>query len=147
LGIAEVKSHWGVYRNGDNPNTLNAPPPQTPAQVIALGGSYVAGPCHTEWVNGIIIQTGMSTVFPPNTQVPLTSGGQTYDVNFTSTILGTTIQNMTYVAITSRSYHPGGVNNLMMDGSCRFTKSTVAQSTWRALGTRAGGEVISSDSY
>ena len=52
-----------------------------------------------------------------------------------------------YGAITARSYHPGGVNALFADGSVRFTKSTIDGATWRALGTVAGGEVISGDSY
>jgi prepilin-type processing-associated H-X9-DG protein len=54
---------------------------------------------------------------------------------------------MTYAACTSRSYHPGGVNVLLMDGSARFVKSSISMQTWRALGTRAGGEVISADAY
>jgi prepilin-type N-terminal cleavage/methylation domain-containing protein/prepilin-type processing-associated H-X9-DG protein len=45
------------------------------------------------------------------------------------------------------SRHPGGVNMLMGDGSVRFVKDTTSIPTWQALGTRAGGEVISSDSY
>ena len=48
-------------------------------------------------------------------------------------------------AITSRSYHPGGINALFGDGSVRFFKSTINGDTWRALGTIAGGEVISAD--
>jgi prepilin-type N-terminal cleavage/methylation domain-containing protein/prepilin-type processing-associated H-X9-DG protein len=47
----------------------------------------------------------------------------------------------------SRSYHPGGVNALMSDGSVRFFKNTIALMTWRALSTTTGGEVISSDTY
>ncbi len=147
LGISEVKTAGNELRNGLNPNVLNSPPPMTPAQVIALGGSFVAAVAHTEWVNGIILQTGMTTLFPPNTQVIVNSGGQNYDIDFTTSILGSTTVNMTYVAITSRSYHPGGVNCLLMDGSCRFIKSSIAQQTWRALGTRTGGEVVSSDAY
>jgi prepilin-type N-terminal cleavage/methylation domain-containing protein/prepilin-type processing-associated H-X9-DG protein len=147
VGIAEVKTTWSVLRNGQNPNVLNSPAPSTPSQVIALGGTFTQSVCHTEWVNGIIVQTGMSMVFTPNTQVTMTNGGQTFDVNFTSDILGTTFTQMTYVAITSRSYHPGGVNILLMDGSCRFIKNSIALPSWRALGTRAGSEVISSDSY
>jgi prepilin-type N-terminal cleavage/methylation domain-containing protein/prepilin-type processing-associated H-X9-DG protein len=47
----------------------------------------------------------------------------------------------------SGSYHPGGVNVLFGDGSVRFVKSTVGYNIWYALGTRAGGELVSSDSY
>jgi prepilin-type N-terminal cleavage/methylation domain-containing protein/prepilin-type processing-associated H-X9-DG protein len=45
------------------------------------------------------------------------------------------------------SKHPGGVNLLLGDGSVKFIKDTVNLQTWRALGTRNGGEVISSDSF
>ena len=45
------------------------------------------------------------------------------------------------------SFHPGGVNVLLLDGSVRFIKSSVNLATWNAFGTRAGGEVISADSY
>jgi prepilin-type N-terminal cleavage/methylation domain-containing protein/prepilin-type processing-associated H-X9-DG protein len=47
----------------------------------------------------------------------------------------------------SRSRHAGGVNSLMTDGSVRFIKSTIAPQIWWQLGTKAGGEVISSDAY
>jgi len=46
-----------------------------------------------------------------------------------------------------RSLHPGGVNFLMGDGSVKFIKSGISLPTYWALGTRAGGEVISSDSF
>ncbi|WP_435015747.1 DUF1559 domain-containing protein [Tundrisphaera sp. TA3] len=49
--------------------------------------------------------------------------------------------------IAARSYHPGGVNVSMADGSVRFVKDTVNIGTWRALGTRGGGEIISSDAF
>ncbi len=45
------------------------------------------------------------------------------------------------------SNHPGGVNALMADGSTRFIKNSIARKTWWALGTRMGGEVVSSDEY
>ena len=45
------------------------------------------------------------------------------------------------------SYHPGGVNVSFSDGSVRFVKSSIAQQTWWALGTKDLGETISSDSY
>ncbi|HKB35821.1 MAG TPA: DUF1559 domain-containing protein, partial [Gemmataceae bacterium] len=43
------------------------------------------------------------------------------------------------------SRHPGGVNVNFGDGSVKFLKDTVHVATWRALGTRRGGEVISAD--
>jgi prepilin-type N-terminal cleavage/methylation domain-containing protein/prepilin-type processing-associated H-X9-DG protein len=46
-----------------------------------------------------------------------------------------------------RSRHPGGINSLFADGSVRFMKNSVNQITWWALGTKAGGEVISANSY
>jgi prepilin-type N-terminal cleavage/methylation domain-containing protein/prepilin-type processing-associated H-X9-DG protein len=45
------------------------------------------------------------------------------------------------------SYHPGGANVLMADGSARFIKNSVSPQTWMALGTKSNGETISSDSY
>jgi prepilin-type N-terminal cleavage/methylation domain-containing protein/prepilin-type processing-associated H-X9-DG protein len=45
------------------------------------------------------------------------------------------------------SSHPGGVNVLFGDGSVRFIKDSVSQAIWMSLGSRNGGEVLSSDSY
>jgi prepilin-type N-terminal cleavage/methylation domain-containing protein/prepilin-type processing-associated H-X9-DG protein len=47
----------------------------------------------------------------------------------------------------ARSYHPGGVNCAFADGSVHFMKNSINPKTWFNLGTRAGGEVLSSDSY
>ena len=43
--------------------------------------------------------------------------------------------------------HPGGANFLFGDGSVKFLKSSISMVTYCALGSRAGGEVTSSDSY
>jgi prepilin-type processing-associated H-X9-DG protein len=43
--------------------------------------------------------------------------------------------------------HPGGANFLFADGSVHFVKSTINIKTYWALGTRAQGEIVSSDSY
>ncbi len=47
--------------------------------------------------------------------------------------------------ISASSDHSAGVNLLIMDGSVRFVKNGIAIRTWRALGTRDGGEIISSE--
>jgi len=49
--------------------------------------------------------------------------------------------------INASSYHPGGCNFAFADGSVKFIKDSVNMLTYQSLGTRAGGEVISSDSY
>ena len=48
----------------------------------------------------------------------------------------------TYAIVTSRSYHSGIVNTLQVDGSVHSISDSIDLSTWRALSTRAGGELI-----
>jgi prepilin-type processing-associated H-X9-DG protein len=45
------------------------------------------------------------------------------------------------------SRHPGGVNVAFGDGSVRFIKSSINLESWRAIGTRSGGEVVSHSDY
>ncbi len=145
LGFAEVKAYTPYTRNGGMPNALNAPPPATPAELAALPvGQFQTTSGHTEWVDAHIHQTGFTTTFPPNTKVPYTDGGVTFDVDFNSSREGQFLNRPTYAAITSRSYHSGGiVNGLLMDGSVRTFTGNIKPDVWRAFGTRAGGEVIS----
>ena len=57
-------------------------------------------------------------------------------------------QNFTdHTAVGASSYHPGGVNLAFLDGSVKFVKDSVSQTTWWALATKAGGEIISADAY
>jgi len=46
-----------------------------------------------------------------------------------------------------KSWHPGGVNMGMADGSVKFMKQTVHPRVYNALGTRGRGEVVSADAY
>jgi prepilin-type N-terminal cleavage/methylation domain-containing protein/prepilin-type processing-associated H-X9-DG protein len=50
-------------------------------------------------------------------------------------------------SIGAASQHPGGCNVLFSDGSVRFVKDSINRMTWWGLGTKANGEVISSDAY
>lgn len=45
------------------------------------------------------------------------------------------------------SRHPGGANFLFADGSVHFLKKSISLITYCALGSRNGGEVLSSDAY
>ena len=42
----------------------------------------------------------------------------------------------------ARSRHPGGVNVCMCDGTVRFISNGISATTWLALGTKNGGEVL-----
>ncbi len=46
-----------------------------------------------------------------------------------------------------KSKHPGGCNFAFVDGSVHFIKQSINMYTYCALGSRNGGEVVSSDSY
>jgi prepilin-type N-terminal cleavage/methylation domain-containing protein/prepilin-type processing-associated H-X9-DG protein len=45
------------------------------------------------------------------------------------------------------SNHPGGVNVAFADGSVHFIKDSISPQSWWGIGTRNGGETISSDQY
>ncbi len=45
------------------------------------------------------------------------------------------------------SYHPGGVNVGFLDGSVKFIKNSVNPGSWAAIATKAGGEIVSADSF
>jgi prepilin-type N-terminal cleavage/methylation domain-containing protein/prepilin-type processing-associated H-X9-DG protein len=86
------------------------------------------------WIHGAQGQTMFNTVVTPNSkQFPwgVCSSKAAGDAEF----------------CVANSNHPGGVNAMMGDGSVRFLKDSINQPTYWALGTRARGEVISSDSY
>ena len=84
-------------------------------------------------------------MFRPNTVVNyLHTDGRTYDVDYNSRQEGSSTTARTYAAITSRGYHSGSVNALMMDGASRSINQSIDLGVWRALGTRvrAAGEQV-----
>jgi prepilin-type N-terminal cleavage/methylation domain-containing protein len=146
LCAAEVKAFQDDLVNSGYPSTEGFPPPSAPVEVATYGGTFKPLNGHTQWVNGLIINTGFTTTFPPNTINPYQAAdGTMHDVDFTSVLLGQSLTLCTNVVFTARSYHPGMVNAVMMDGSGRAVSNTIDQGVWRALGTRAGAEVVSAD--
>jgi len=142
VGFAEVKA-YGAYLLGGSPT---ATPPATPADQLALGGTLRTDSAHTGWTEGQTFHNGVTFVFPPNTKVPFVSGGVEFDVDYISSRDGSSASTISYASMISRSYHSGGVVNvLLMDGSVRPVRSSISQAAWRAAGTRAGGEVIGLD--
>jgi len=130
-------------------NPASVPDPNANPFVVApeYGGSCgTVGQSHTAWVDGDAQETGMTTAWPPNKQILGLHGEGDLDLQGIPFFMGGAL-GPTFAAITSRSYHPGGVNALLADGSVRFIKSSIAGSVWRALGSINGGEVISADAY
>ena len=101
-------------------------------------GNISVGHGH-DWGIGGVGATMFNTIVPPNSPQYPWAACRT-DCNG-----GCDGASMDYS--NAQSYHPGGVNALMADGSVRFLKNTVAINIYWALGTRANNEVISGDSY
>lgn len=151
LMIAEVKTFTPYSRNM-TPAAVPTTPPATAAEVAALvlaAPDKKMGPAvndctgHTEWPDGAVHHTGFTTTLTPNTRVLVTVNGKEHDADFNSRREGSSATLPTYAAITSRSYHSGGmVNVALMDGSVRSVAPGISQAIWRALGTRHGNEVI-----
>ena len=76
--------------------------------------------------------------------MPYTSGGTEYNADFNSWQEGKngSAGSPTYAIITSRSYHTGVVNAVLVDGSVRTISENISLDIWRALGTRDNGEVL-----
>lgn len=134
-GLANVNDPNGMYPTNADPYTL----------VPEYGGSCgtLRDTGHTEWVDGHVHQTGFTTSWTPNRSIMTPDGRFDVDVNGQREGQG----GPTFAAINSRSWHPGGVNALLGDGSVRFLKETIDGATWRGLGTIRGGEVLSADAY
>ncbi|MBX7105792.1 MAG: DUF1559 domain-containing protein [Gemmataceae bacterium] len=145
VGFAEVKAYQHYVRNTGSPAALNAAPPTLPSEVTAMAasGQYRGEVGHTEWTDSPSHQSGVAFVFPPNTRIPYDASGVSVDIDVLTQVEGSSATKPTYSAVTSRSYHSNGANALFMDGSVRFITSNIAQATWRALGSRNGGETVS----
>ncbi len=153
LLAAEVKG-WTAGMSGGTPTgTPTSPPPSTVSAVMSFGGTTTATSVittktvHTEWGDGKCKQTGFTTTFTPNTLVSFTlSDGSIGDMDYVNQNEGAVAAGSatpySYAAVTARSYHPGGVNVTLMDGSVRMINDDVYLGVWQSLSTRAGGEIV-----
>lgn len=94
-------------------------------QETASGAGWNSGRC-TSWIWGTIERNGFTTFMPPNSANP--------DVIYHVPGL-----------FSARSYHTGGVNAALCDGSVRFVTNSISATTWTALSTIAGGDILGSD--
>ncbi len=121
--------------------------PSSPAMIAAIAPSCdpitMVEQGHITWTNGSVFNSGVTSALTPNTRVIVPGYGiNPYDLVTADENQGGPV----YAALIADSYHPGGVNCLIGDGSVKFLKNSINGATWRALGSIAGGEVISADS-
>ena len=101
------------------PGGLN--PPLTVSD--ATGATSWLGNRGGSWIWGSPYCNGFTASLPPNSSTPdVTGHGEGW--------------------LSARSPFTGGVNVSLGDGSVRFVRDSVLLATWRALATRAGGEVL-----
>jgi prepilin-type N-terminal cleavage/methylation domain-containing protein/prepilin-type processing-associated H-X9-DG protein len=133
---------------GDGPEAATGPIPGDPKLVYAYlnpGTALTESACAAAdrwnfdrrrgflWATGEIRSASYNHFYPPN--------AATYDCVTNDITPGPGV--FTAVGFrAARSNHSGGVNVLLGDGSVRFVRNSVDLATWRALATRAGGEVV-----
>jgi prepilin-type N-terminal cleavage/methylation domain-containing protein/prepilin-type processing-associated H-X9-DG protein len=88
--------------------------------------------------NSIHAGSTFSTIYPPNSTVG--DNPQGYCVAIPKAPCGA--QSTIGAFVLARSGHSGGVNACYGDGSVRFVSNSITPSTWFAVGSRAGGEVV-----
>jgi prepilin-type processing-associated H-X9-DG protein len=152
LLASEVKVYQPIYicdgaqlANVNNPDVI--PPPTAAYDMVApeyFGGCRLNPLGHTEWSDGNAHATGFTTAWPPN---QATYGTPTRDCDMNVQSTNEEDGGPTFGAITSRSYHSGGVQCLLADGSVRFVFDQINPTVWRALGTVAGNETFDTNDF
>jgi prepilin-type N-terminal cleavage/methylation domain-containing protein/prepilin-type processing-associated H-X9-DG protein len=143
-GVTNVSSAYSgeaVDASAMSWNLVMVPAIQACTQAFQTGTSYVTIVVSggVRWGYGGVGPGLMNTVITPNSK--LAPWNTCADAN-----AGGNIGDYALFS-NCQSDHPGGANVLMADGSARFVKDSINQTAWFALGTRANGEVLSSDSY
>ncbi len=143
LLVGEVKA-WTPYRRNGGPPSTKVPASVADAQTVVASAGEFKDTGHTEWPDGRVHHDGVTTTLVPNSKVPCTNAGSTYDCDYNSWQEGRNGVNgrPTYAIITSRSFHTGIVQVALVDGSARVISNNIDLSIWRALGTRGNGEVV-----
>ncbi len=140
LAFSEVKGWNPYFRDAGKLGPLEMP--NDTLAICELAGSFKLDTGHTEWVDGRVHQTGFTATFPPNHKVLCTKDGIEHDVDFTNMREGKVSEALTFAAVTSRSYHHGGVSSALMDGSVRLVSDFIDNQVWQSMSTRAGREYV-----
>ncbi len=142
LLAAEVKAWQPYTRNGGPPST-EIPSTISEAETIAASGSQFKDTGHTEWPDGRVHHTGMTTTLQPNSRVNYLNGAAD-DVDYNSWQEGKNGKegNSSYAIVTSRSYHKDYVHIVLLDGSSHSVSNDIDLEVWRILGSRESGKIL-----
>ena len=117
-----ISSPTDTFRPGTYPNTPDEAVAQCkamdPTNLSFQGVSNVGAP----WIQAYHSTTQYFHVATPNARSCMYPPGR--------------------IQTTAASYHTGGVHLTMCDGSVRFVSDNVNLAVWRAVGSKAGGEVV-----
>ena len=118
------------------------------SNTLMLGETLMAkSPNDNDWRGDIHNDDGVfrfhTSVTPNTTAQDVLTAGQV-QINTDPLMPAVTGPNDNQVAA-ARSRHTGGVNAALADGSIRFFRNSTTPSTWMALGTMDGGEVVAID--
>lgn len=126
-------------RTGDGSNGIS-----TPATDDFRPGTYPNTPDEARQQCLAIDVTNLAMQGVSNVGAPWLGSGN--DETYYMHILGPNERTCRFppsrMAGTANSLHVGGVHALLTDGSIRFVSSNIDLGVWRALGTRAQGEVV-----
>ena len=107
-------------------------------QRVSIPASFSWGCAGCYWIGGAHGETQFTALEAPNT--PLAD--QNYTCKSTTYQWAPCTSNTSARWNYARSHHPGGVQTGMADGSVRFLSETIDLTTYHALATRRGGEVV-----
>jgi len=142
----DVKAFTSYIRNVDS---FDSTLPNDEDRFLGTAGDLRLGPDkqnntgHSVWTDGRVHHAGMTVTFTPNSRVNFLFEGREFDIDFNSQQEGRDLSNPTFASVTSRSWHPSGVNVARLDGSVGFVVNEVELDLWRAAGSISGGEVTS----
>lgn len=144
LLASEVRA-WTPYQRNGGPSSTTLPSNREEAEAVVASGAQFKNTGHTEWPDGRVHHTGITTAMPPNAEVHFTHAGTLHRfMDFNSWQEGKNGSQgaASYAMITSRSFHTGIVNVTLADGSVHPISDNIELSIWRASSSRSGGEVI-----
>jgi prepilin-type processing-associated H-X9-DG protein len=134
--FSDISTAMNDIKDGTSNTFLAGESKQAPGHYSTVYGPY--------WGSGTHTSTHGRILPPTNVQAAACAPNGPSGIFYPTSSPATT--NLPYAWVFS-SWHAGGVNMLLGDGSVRFCKNSINLYTWWALATINNGEVISSDSF